>query len=52
MIGYCGINCLEWAAYCGGCEIRACAAGKQLPNCAACSDFEDCRKLHDFITRV
>ena len=37
------------SAYCDGCEIRACAAGKQLPNCAACPDFEDCRRLHDFI---
>lgn len=37
------------SAYCGKCGIRKCAMDRDLPNCAACPEFESCRRLHDFI---
>jgi len=37
------------AAYCGKCQIRKCALEANIPNCAACLEFESCRRLHDFI---
>ncbi len=39
------------AKFCAKCEIRICAIGKGLSNCAACTEFEDCARLHDFIKR-
>jgi hypothetical protein len=37
------------AQYCSNCQIRTCAIERNLPNCAACPDFENCSRLHDFI---
>ncbi len=37
------------AKFCAKCKIRDCAIEKGLPNCAACSDYETCKILHDFI---
>ncbi|HOQ98833.1 MAG TPA: DUF3795 domain-containing protein [Anaerolineae bacterium] len=37
------------ATFCAGCAIRACAVARELPNCAACGDYEGCTRLHDFI---
>ena len=37
------------AKFCAECEIRVCAIGRKLQNCAACTDFDNCSKLHDFI---
>lgn len=37
------------SAFCGGCQIRACAIGRGLVNCAACADYEGCARLHDFV---
>jgi len=37
------------AKFCATCKIRVCAIAKGLPNCAACSDYETCTILHDFI---
>lgn len=36
------------AKFCAQCKIRACAIGK-VQNCAACTDFENCSQLHEFI---
>ena len=37
------------AKYCATCTIRTCAIDKGVPNCAACSEFESCTKIKDFI---
>jgi hypothetical protein len=37
------------AKFCAQCKIRICAMAKGVQNCAACSDYETCRILHDFI---
>jgi len=37
------------AKFCAKCELRTCAIGRNLINCAACTDYENCAKLHDFI---
>lgn len=37
------------AKFCAGCKIRSCAIGRGLASCAACSDFEGCTQLHEFI---
>lgn len=35
--------------FCAKCSIRVCAVNKGIPNCAACTNFENCTQLHDFI---
>jgi thiamine biosynthesis protein ThiC len=35
------------ASYCNMCEIRSCCIGKELENCAICSDYA-CEKLEKF----
>ena len=96
MLGYCGINCTECAAYkgtvatdietlkkvasvygagpeayeehvclgctpsdqpflakyCATCKVRACAVERDVPNCAACTDYETCPELRAFIDSV
>ena len=37
------------AKFCAKCEIRLCAIGRKIENCAACTDFENCTQLHEFI---
>jgi hypothetical protein len=37
------------AKYCAGCEIRVCAIAKQVPNCAACTEYASCREIKDFM---
>ena len=37
------------AKFCAKCKIRECAIGRNVQNCAACIDFEDCSKLRDFL---
>jgi hypothetical protein len=37
--------------YCGQCEIRACGLGKEVDNCAHCSDYA-CEKLGKFFEMV
>jgi hypothetical protein len=37
------------AQYCSNCQIRTCAIERNLSSCAACDDFENCSRLHDFI---
>jgi hypothetical protein len=37
------------AKFCAGCKIRNCAIEKGVQNCAACAEFDECSKLHDFI---
>jgi hypothetical protein len=37
------------AKYCATCTIRACAIGKEVSNCTACSEYEGCSKLHEFM---
>jgi hypothetical protein len=34
---------------CATCKIRDCAIAKGVQNCAACSDFESCKLMQDFI---
>ena len=34
---------------CATCRIRDCAIAKSVQNCAACSDFESCTLIHDFL---
>jgi hypothetical protein len=37
--------------YCRECEVRACADGKRLPNCAHCNDYA-CDRLNQFFVHV
>ena len=37
------------AKYCATCEIRICAIEHGVVNCAVCSGYESCEKLHSFI---
>lgn len=37
------------AKYCATCGIRMCAIEHGIVNCAACSDHDECEKLHSFI---
>ena len=37
------------AKYCADCKIRACAVGHDVPNCAACGEYEECAILQDFM---
>jgi hypothetical protein len=37
------------AKFCTDCKIRSCAIEKGVQNCAACAEFDECSKLHDFI---
>lgn len=37
------------AKFCAKCKIRVCATGRKVQNCAACTDFENCSQLHEFI---
>jgi len=37
------------AKFCAKCEIRECAIGRNLQSCAACTDYQDCSRLHDFL---
>jgi len=37
------------AKFCAKCDIRICAIKRKVQNCAACTEFENCSKLHDFI---
>lgn len=34
---------------CAACKIRDCAIAKGVQICAACSDFESCKLMHDFL---
>lgn len=34
---------------CAACRIRRCAVEKSVQNCAACSDFESCGLMCDFL---
>ena len=34
------------------CDIRVCAVGRGLPNCAHCGEFESCAKLEAFLQFV
>ncbi len=37
------------SGYCNDmCAIRKCAAGKAVPNCAHCSEYESCNELQTF----
>jgi len=38
-------------AYCGACEIRACAAARGVPHCAACAQYA-CATLEAFLANV
>lgn len=38
--------------HCSECQIRACAAAMDIPNCAHCIDFETCPKLDGFLANV
>jgi hypothetical protein len=38
--------------YCSECEIRKCALGKGLVNCGACTEFQTCKIINDFIAQV
>ncbi len=40
------------AKYCATCKIRACAVERQVPNCAACSDYGTCADLKAFLSSV
>ncbi len=35
---------------CRNCPIRACAAEREHPNCAACDDYATCENLNGFFT--
>jgi len=39
------------ADYCARCEIRTCAIERRVQNCAACDNFEECSRLHDFLAK-
>jgi hypothetical protein len=34
---------------CASCKIRECAITKGVQNCAACSEYESCKLMHEFI---
>ena len=38
--------------HCSECEMRKCAAEKNLVNCGACDDFKTCKTINDFIAQV
>jgi hypothetical protein len=37
------------ARFCATCKIRDCAIEQGVQNCAACTDYESCKVLKDFI---
>ena len=37
------------STYCGGCEVRTCAVDKDVQNCAACADYEECSTIKCFL---
>jgi hypothetical protein len=39
------------SAYCSVCELRACAIGRDLANCAYCTNYA-CEKLEGWFSRV
>ena len=39
------------AKYCATCTIRSCALEHGVTNCAACPDYDGCKKLQPFIEK-
>jgi hypothetical protein len=37
------------ATFCASCKIRDCAIEHGAENCAACSEYDECERLHEFI---
>jgi hypothetical protein len=52
------INCVSCKGngiqigHCLQCEIRKCAAGKNVINCGACTEFKNCKTINDFLKQV
>ena len=38
--------------HCSNCEIRKCAMEMKVENCGACTEFETCKTINDFLEQV
>jgi len=65
LVAYCGLYCGNCGSYkrgrCRGCldgggysscKARACCLEEGYRTCAACDEYLECRKLHNFISKI